>query len=93
MSDGTTMNVLGLETLLQGIAPPFQQDFLTVLMKEGFEITRGIPNLQLPQEIDDSIGWLADARFGDTWVRLHRLLVHAAVDGTLVDLSFGAGGS
>lgn len=93
MSEGTTMNVLGLETLLQDIAPPFQQDFLTVLAKEGFEITRGIPNLQLPQEIDDSIGWLADARFGDTWIRLHRLLADAAVDGTLVDLSFGAGGS
>ena len=87
------MNVLGLETLLQDIAPPFHQDFLTVLVKEGFEITRGIPNLQLPQEIDDSIGWLADARFGDTWIRLHRLLADAAVDGTLVDLSFGAGGS
>ncbi len=87
------MNVLALETLLQDVAPPFQDDVLTVLVKEGFEITRGIPNLQLPQEVDESIGWLADARFGDTWARLHRLLVHAASDGTLVDLSFGAGSS
>lgn len=93
MSEGTTIQVLCLETLLQEVATPFQQDFLTALLRDGFEITYGIPNLQLPQEIADSIGWLADARFGDTWVRLHRTLAHAAVDGTLVDLSFGVGGS
>ena len=93
VSSGTTMHVLCLDTLLQGIALPFQEDFLAALMKEGFEITHGIPNLQLPQEIDDSIGWLADARFGDTWIRLHTLLADAAVDGTLVDLSYGAGSS
>jgi hypothetical protein len=84
---------LCLETLLQNVAPAFRRDFLYALRKDGFEITEGIPNLQLPQEIDESIGWLADARFGDTWARLHGLLVHAAMDGTLVDLSYGAGSS
>ena len=93
MSSESTMHVLCLESLLQEIAPPFQEDFLRALRKEGFEITHGVPNLQLPQEIDDSIGWLADARFGDTWVRLHSTLAHAAVEGTLVALSYGAGGS
>ena len=93
MSSESTSHILCLESLLQEVAPPFQEDFLSALRKEGFEITHGIPNLQLPQEIDESIGWLADARFGDTWARLHSTLVHAAVDGTLVDLSFGAGGS
>lgn len=86
-------HVLNLETLLQEIPPIWQDDFVAALQKDGFEITRGIPNLQLPQEIDNSIAWLADARFGDSWVRLHRTLAHAAVDGTLVDLSYGAGGS
>jgi len=89
----STKNVLCLETLLQEIEPPLQQLFLSSLQNEGFEITRGIPNLQLPQEIDDSIGWLDDSRFGNAWVRLHRTLSHAAMDGTLVDLSYGAGGS
>ena len=93
MSPETSTHVLCLEMLLQEIAPPFHEDFLSALQKEGFEITHGIPNLQLPQEIDESIGWLADARFGDTWIRLHSTLVQAAVEGTLVDLSFGAGGS
>jgi hypothetical protein len=88
-----TASALCLESLLREIAPPFHDDFLTGLQKEGFEITHGIPNLQLPQEIDESIGWLADTRFGDTWFRLHRTLSRAAVDGTLVDLSYVAGGS
>ena len=89
----STMNVLYLEALLQEIEPPLQQLFLSSLLKEGFEITHGIPNLQLPQEIDDSIGWLDDTRFGNAWTRLHRTLSHAALDGTLVDLSYGVGGS
>jgi hypothetical protein len=85
--------VIYLEALLEDIAPPFHHAFLGALQREGFDITHGIPNLQLPQEIDDSIGWLADSRFGDTWIRLHRTLSQAAVNGTLVDLSYGAGGS
>jgi len=85
--------VLNLESLLQEIAPMWQDTFVNALLKEGFEITHGIPNLQLPQEIDDSIGWMADDRFGDSWTRLHRTLAQAAVVGTLVDLSYGAGGS
>ncbi|BDU77817.1 hypothetical protein [Mesoterricola sediminis] len=84
---------LSLEGLLQDAAPPFRHAILGALEREGYEITRGIPNLQLPLEIDDSIGWLADARYGDAWSRLHRTLMRAASEGTLVDLSYGAGGS
>jgi len=91
--DGPAASALNLEVLLQGVAPPFRHAFLGALEREGFEITRGIPNLQLPLEIDDSIGWLADARFGDTWSHLHGTLLRAAEEGTLVDLSYGAGGS
>ncbi len=86
-------SALCLDTLLQTVGPIFQEEFLSALQQEGFEITHGIPNLQLPQEIDACIGWLADSRFGDAWVRLHSTLLHAAMDGTLVDLSYGVGGS
>jgi hypothetical protein len=85
--------VLCLETLLTEITPSLQEDFLRALRIEGFEITHGIPNLQLPQEIDACIVWLADRGFGDAWASLHRTLTLAAQEGTLVDLSFGAGGS
>lgn len=88
-----SLSALCLETLLSEVGPTFQEDFLRALRNEGFEITHGIPNLQLPQEIDACIGWLADVGFGDAWDRLHRTLTHAAQEGTLVDLSFGAGGS
>ena len=89
----TTRPVLYLENLLQELTPPCHELFLDFLLREGFEITRDIPNLQLPQEIDDSIGRLADARHADAWSRLHQTLALAAMDGTLVDLSYGAGGS
>jgi len=89
----TTMQVLYLENLLQELTPPCHGLFLEFLQREGFEITKDIPNLQLPEEIDASIGWLADARYGDAWSRLHHTLALAAMDGTLVDLSYGAGGS
>jgi hypothetical protein len=91
--EAATMHVLNLESLLHEVAWPYQQAFLDALDKEGFEITCGIPNLQLPQEIEDSIAWLADTGFGDAWIRLHGTLTRAAMDGTLVDLSYGAGGS
>ena len=93
MSSECSIQVLCLETLLDQIAPLFHEDFLSALQREGFEITDGIPNLQLPQEIDDSLGWLAAPRFGDAWSRLHSTLTLAAVEGTLVELSYGAGGS
>jgi len=91
--EATTMQVLDLERLLQDVTPSLRHAFLNALQGEGFEITHGIPNLLMPQEIDESIGWLANSRFGESWVRLHSTLSHAAADGTLVDLSYGTGGS
>jgi len=89
-SGGGRPDQLNLETLLEGLDQPSRHAFFGVLALEGFELTRGIPNLYLAEELDGAIEALADLGCREAWTRIHRLLVVAKVYGTLVDLDCGA---
>ena len=82
--------VLELDALLAGLDRRSRRTFLDLLALEGFEITIGIPNLHLPEELDAALGSLEDLGRPGGLRRIHGILSRAAVYGTLVDLSLPA---
>ena len=84
----TSANVVALDEVLTAYDTLFQIAVHNALVKEGFELGYGLPNLQLAREIREAIGWsLEDQGFGVAWESLHWFLEWAEHQGILVDLN------
>lgn len=83
----TSVNVVALDEMLEAYDSRFRLAVQQTLVEEGFELGTGLPNLQLPQEIRDAIGWsLENQGFDQDWDSLKLFLEWAEHQGILVDL-------
>lgn len=81
-------NIVPLDEVLGAYERAFQSAVRKALLAEGFEVGRGLPNLQLAREIRDAIGgFLEDLGFDQEWESLRLFLEWADFQGILVDLS------
>lgn len=81
-------NVVCLDDVLSPYDGAFRAAVREALVWDGFEFTKGIPNLQLAREILVSIGWLSEIGHGSAWSSLRRFLEWADRQGVLVNLGF-----
>ena len=88
MSMAQPVNVVSLENVLSSYDPAFQTAVREALLWEGFELTGGLPNLQLAREILSSIAWLGESGYDRSWESFRQFLEWANHQGVLVNLGF-----
>ena len=77
-------NILPLMALLELADDRFRQGVLEALAGQGFEVGGQHPNLQLPQELVQEVGFLEEPGH----CQLREALLAASQAGLLIDLSF-----
>lgn len=82
------VNVVSLENVLSSFDPSFRTAVREALLWEGFELTGGLPNLQLAREILISIGWLGESSYSRSWESFRQYMEWAGQQGVLVNLGF-----
>jgi len=88
MSMTAPVNVVSLDSVLATYDPAFRTAVREALLWEGFELSGGLPNLQLAREILASIAWLGNSGYGHSWESFRKFLDWAGHQGVLVNLGF-----